>query len=62
MHKFKIVPGEGLYIDNTKVECVTKLDINSSVEDISRVKIEFLAKIEGLDDLQDKNNTFNENT
>lgn len=62
MHKFKIVAGEGLFIDDKKIECVTKLDLNSSVEDLTRVNIEFLAEVEGLDDLQNDTSEFNENT
>lgn len=38
------------------------MDLNSSVEDLTRVNIEFLAEVEGLDDLQNDTSEFNENT
>ena len=50
MHLVKL--DNGLYIDEKRIESVTDVRIKSSVDEYSKVTVEFYAKIDGLDNIE----------
>jgi len=50
MHLVKL--DNGLYIDEKRIDFVTDVKIRSSVDEYSKVTVEFYAKIDGLDNIE----------
>ncbi|MFZ4867440.1 hypothetical protein ACOYX3_06540 [Enterococcus entomosocium] len=49
----KVSISNGLFIDGTKINGLTDIDIKSSVDNVSEVTLKFYGIIEGLDNIQE---------
>lgn len=49
----KVSISNGLFIDGTKINGLTDIDIKSSVDNFSEVTLKFYGIIEGLDNIQE---------
>lgn len=49
----KVSISNGLFVDGTKINGLTDVDIKSSVDNISEVTLKFYGIIDGLDNIQE---------
>ncbi|MEB8400988.1 hypothetical protein NGG61_13760 [Enterococcus casseliflavus] len=49
----KVSISNGLFVDGTKINGLTDIDIKSSVDSVSEVTLKFYGIIEGLDNIQE---------
>ncbi|MBS7181507.1 hypothetical protein [Enterococcus gallinarum] len=49
----KVSINNGLYVDSTKINGLTDVEVKSSVDNISEVTLKFYGIIDGLDNIQE---------